>query len=100
MGMLVRTVHSVAALGLSLVVMCLLAAQPVQAQSRTPHQPCVDYSDDPAGCQPSTFATPTGQLPSRRIGKDGKLDPKSSEAEARAGAALLERKLHLFRNIT
>src|SRR6185437_1634951 len=48
----------------------------------------------------STFATPTGQLPSRRIGKNGKLNPQSSEADARAGAALLEKKLHLFRNVT
>jgi hypothetical protein len=61
---------------------------------------CVDYSSDPAGCQPSTFATPTGQMPSRRVGRDGKIDAKSSEADARAGAALDERKLHLFRNIT
>jgi hypothetical protein len=61
---------------------------------------CVDYSTDPAGCQPSTFATPTGQMPSRRVGRDGKIDAKSSEADARAGAALDERRLHLFRNIT
>jgi hypothetical protein len=98
--MLVRTVRSVAALGLCVVMMGILAALPAQAHSKTPHQPCVDYSDNPAGCQPSTFATPTGQLPSRRIGKDGKLDARSSEADARAGAALLEKKLHLFRNIT
>jgi hypothetical protein len=63
-------------------------------------QGCVDYSSDPAGCQPSTFATPTGQMPSRRVGRDGKIDAGSSEADARAGAALDERKLHLFRNIT
>ena len=29
----------------------------------------------------------------------GNLDPKSSEADARAGAAQLEKKLHLFRNM-
>src|SRR5215472_17587463 len=98
--MLVRSVRNVAALGLSLFIVCLLAGVPVQAQSKAPSGPCVDYSDDPAGCQPSTFATPTGQLPSRRIGKDGKINPKSSEADARAGAALLEKKLHLFRNVT
>jgi hypothetical protein len=61
---------------------------------------CIDYSSDPAGCQPSTFETPTGQMPSRRVGRDGKIDARSSEADARAGAALDERKLHLFRNVT
>jgi hypothetical protein len=59
---------------------------------------CVDYSNDPAGCQPSTFKTPIGQMPSVRVGRDGKLNPKSSEADARAGAALLEKELHLYRN--
>jgi hypothetical protein len=59
---------------------------------------CVDYSNDPAGCQPSTFKTPTGQMPSVRVGRDGQLDPKSSEADARAGAAKLEKELHLYRN--
>jgi len=47
---------------------------------------CVDYSKDPAGCQPSTFDTPIGDMPSVRIGRTGNLDPKSSEADARAGA--------------
>ena len=79
----------------------LCAASAVHAQERksgaTPG--CVDYSNNVAGCQPSTFPTPTGQMPSRRVGKDGKIDTKSSEAETRAGAALDERKLHLFRNI-
>jgi len=59
---------------------------------------CVDFSKDPAGCQPSTFDTPIGDMPSTRIGRTGNLDPKSSEADARAGAALLEKNLHLFRN--
>jgi len=59
---------------------------------------CVDYSNDPAGCQPSTFKTPIGQMPSRRVNRDGKIDPMSTEADARAGAAKLERDLHLFRN--
>src|SRR6202012_4951286 len=59
---------------------------------------CVDYSNDPAGCQPSTFKTPIGQMPSVRVGRDGKLNSKSSEADARAGAALLEKDLHLYRN--
>src|SRR5579863_6046938 len=52
---------------------------------------CVDYSKDPAGCQPSTFDTPIGQMPSVRVGRDGKIDPFSSEADARAGAAKLEK---------
>src|SRR4029077_7634430 len=60
---------------------------------------CVDYSKDPAGCQPSTFDTPIGQMPSVRVGREGNLDPSSSEADARAGVAKLERELHLFRNI-
>src|SRR5215472_14200694 len=59
---------------------------------------CVDYSNDPAGCQPSTFKTPIGQMPSRRVNRDGKIDSASSEADARAGAAKLEKELHLFRN--
>src|SRR5215471_17441055 len=62
-------------------------------------QQCVDFSKDPAGCQPSTFDTPIGDMPSVRIGRTGNLDPKSSEADARAGAALLEKNLHLFRNM-
>src|SRR5438477_3263515 len=60
---------------------------------------CVDVSKDPAGCQPSTFDTPIGDMPSVRVGRMGDLDPKSSEADARAGVALLEKKLHLFRNM-
>ena len=60
---------------------------------------CIDFSRDPAGCQPSTFDTPIGDMPSVRIGRTGDLDPKSSEADARAGAALLEKNLHLFRNM-
>src|SRR5690242_16735453 len=59
---------------------------------------CVDYSKDPAGCQPSTFKTPIGQMPSRRVNRDGKIDAASSEADARAGAAKLEKDLHLLRN--
>jgi hypothetical protein len=94
--MSVRPVRSVVVLGLCTA---LLACIPAAAQSKTPAPGCVDYSNDPAGCQPSTFATPTGQMPSRRVGKDGRIDAKSSEGDARAGAALLEKKLHLFRNI-
>jgi len=99
--MFVRIARTVAPLAFFVVVIGVLACLPAaQVQSKPAAQPCIDYSDDPAGCQPSTFATPTGQLPSRRMGKDGKLNPKSSEADARAGAALLEKKLHLFRNVT
>lgn len=62
------------------------------------HAQCVDYSKDPAGCQPSTFDTPIGQMPSVRVNRQGNIDPFSSEADARAGAAALEKELHLFRN--
>jgi hypothetical protein len=60
---------------------------------------CIDFSKDPAGCQPSTFDTPIGDMPSVRVGRQGNLDPMSSEADARAGVALLEKNLHLFRNM-
>src|SRR5712691_13350670 len=59
---------------------------------------CVDYSKDPAGCQPSTFDTPIGQMPSVRVNRQGHTDATSSEADARAGAAAVEERLHLFRN--
>src|SRR6185503_18849967 len=75
------------------VVVGILAAMgfavvglPAEAQQKSGARSCVDYSNDAAGCQPSTFATPTGQIPSRRVGKDGKLNARSTEAEARAGA--------------
>ena len=32
---------------------------------------CVDFSKDPAGCQPSTFDTPIGDMPSVRVGRTG-----------------------------
>jgi hypothetical protein len=59
---------------------------------------CVDASKDPAGCQPSTFDTPFAQMPSVRVNAEGKIDPFASEADARKGFALLEKKLGLFRN--
>src|SRR5215831_1277212 len=59
---------------------------------------CVDFSKDPAGCQPSTFDTPIGQMPSVRVNRQGNIDPFSSEEDARAGTAALEKELHLFRN--
>lgn len=59
---------------------------------------CVDYSADPAGCQPSAFDTPIGEMPSVRVNRDGDLDPFSTEDDARAGFAAVEEELHLFRN--
>ncbi len=68
------------------------------ATSTTLAAQCVDVSTDPAGCQPSTLDTPIGQMPSVRVNRQGHVDPLSSEADARAGAAAVEEKLHLFRN--
>src|SRR5262245_53772650 len=62
-------------------------------------QPCVDHAKDPAGCQPSTFDTPMAQMPSVRVNRQGEIDPRSSEADAKAGALELEKRLHLFRNL-
>jgi hypothetical protein len=91
--MIVRSqIRMVAAGVFSLTIALLTPTQPQAGQ-------CVDFSKDPAGCQPSTFDTPIGDMPSVRIGKTGNLDPMSSEADARAGAALLEKNLHLFRNM-
>jgi hypothetical protein len=59
---------------------------------------CVDHSKDPAGCQPSPFSTPLEQMPTGRVNRMGEPDAKASEADVRAGVALLEKKLHLFRN--
>jgi hypothetical protein len=59
---------------------------------------CVDFSKNPAGCQPSTFDTPFGQMPSVRVNRQGNLDPFASEEDARAGVAAMEKELHLFRN--
>ncbi len=93
------SVRKAAVLGLLVAVGYTSVSVPSEGQRKTTTQKCVDYSNDAAGCQPSTFATPTAQIPSRRVGKDGKINPKSSETDARAGAALVEKKLHLFRNI-
>ena len=59
---------------------------------------CVDYSKDPAGCQPATFDTPIGQMPSVRVNRLGNLDPNASEQDVRVGVSTLEKELHLFRN--
>ena len=59
---------------------------------------CKDRSDDPAGCQPSTFEVPISQIPSTRLNKKGQADPFSSAKKAIDGAFRLERKLRLSRN--
>jgi hypothetical protein len=84
--------------GLHLAGSALLAAVLGSGAARVAAGQCVDFSKDPAGCQPSTFDTPIGQMPSARVNRIGNLDPRSSEEDARAGAAKLERDLHLFRN--
>ena len=61
------------------------------ARSQAAQQQCLDVSKDPAGCQPSTFDTPMAQMPSVRVNRQGDVDPTSSEADAKAGAALLEK---------
>lgn len=60
--------------------------------------PCVDPTGDPAGCQPSTFKPPLGEMPAGRVNRTGALDPTASEADARAGIGLVEKNLHLIRN--
>ncbi len=80
------------------VVLPLALGLAALAGQTTANAQCVDYSDDPAGCQPSTFDTPIGEMPSIRVGEQGRIDPFSSEEQARAGFARLEKELHLFRN--
>ena len=75
-----------------MLLLCAATLYPLSAQ-------CVDFSKDPAGCQPSTFDTPMDKMPSVRVNRLGEIDPTASEADARAGATLLEEKLHLFRNM-
>jgi hypothetical protein len=75
-----------------------LAEQPRSAEPQTPNEACKDPSDDPAGCQPSTFDTPIGEIPGGRVDRSGRLDPTSSERHAKEGAFLAEKKLGLFRN--
>ncbi len=83
--------HAITVCAFSMMLAFGALSRPLAAQ-------CVDLSKDPAGCQPSTFDTPIGQMPSVRVNRQGDLDPTSSEEDARAGAAALEKKLHLFRN--
>src|SRR5262249_6544472 len=95
-----RTRRVLVALAVAIVLGGLCLQRPTVAQTRTQpiRQTCIDFSTDPAGCQPSTFDTPLEQMPSVRVNGRGEVDPFSSEKAARAGAALLEEKLHLFRN--
>jgi hypothetical protein len=65
------------------VVLALAGSAALQAQ-------CVDYSDDPAGCQPSTFDTPFAAMPTVRVNRRGDVDASASDADARAGFARLE----------
>jgi hypothetical protein len=83
------------ALAFPLLFVTLLA---VGVSTRRVDAQCVDHSTDRAGCQPSTFDTPMDKMPAVRVNRQGKVDPTSSEADARAGTALLEEQLHLFRN--
>src|SRR5213593_2720802 len=81
-----------------ILIFLAAAALSLPQTAATQNPPCIDYSKDPAGCQPSTFDTPMGQMPSVRVNRQGKSDPTSSEEDAKAGAALVEKELHLFRN--
>src|SRR5688500_9859336 len=82
-----------------IVTVCVFAmAVAVGALDRPHAAQCLDLSKDPAGCQPSTLDTPIGDMPSVRVNRQGRVDPFSSEEDARAGAAALEERLHLFRN--
>ena len=87
--------RTLAGFGLALLIPALAALSAAGQQSAAP---CVDPSKDPAGCQPSTFDTPFAQMPSVRVNAEGTIDPFASEADARKGFALLEKKLGLFRN--
>jgi hypothetical protein len=71
-----------------------LGFSPLVAQQ----QACVDHTNDPAGCQPSTFDTPMAQMPSVRVNRQGVVDTFSTEADAKAGAFAVEKRLNLFRN--
>src|SRR5262245_17969528 len=85
-------------LAVLLVAVALTFAGHVSAQAPRGAAACVDPSNDPAGCQPSTFDTPFAKMPSVRVNGKGQIDPFSSEADAKAGAFALEKQLGLFRN--
>jgi len=82
----------------SLLGVSFLIGYALAGPTATAGPQCVDFSKDPAGCQPSTFKTPMAQMPTVRVNRQGVVDPTSSEEDARAGAAKLEKDLHLFRN--
>ena len=82
-------------LGVLMAAGCAALSSNAGASSQ---QQCLDHSKDPAGCQPSTFDTPMAQMPSVRVNRQGQIDPRSSEADAKAGAFELEKRLFLFRN--
>ena len=89
---------------LARLTICVLAAVGLYVVSGisgtvSADQQCVDHSKDPAGCQPSTFDTPMAQMPSVRVNRQGQIDPNSSEADAKAGAFEVEKRLFLFRNL-
>ena len=95
-------------LKLAFVVSALAVAPTVWGQ-RTPTPPvvvspppaslpCVDLSNDPAGCQPSIRDLPWQQIPQHRLNRSGTRDNTSSPEDAMAGAFVLEEKLGLMRN--
>ncbi len=43
---------------------------------------CKDRTDDPAGCQPSTFGVPIADFPSSRVTAGGQADSFSSDKNA------------------
>jgi hypothetical protein len=93
--MIAKWKRRIAAVGIGFIGL----ASGLVGRSQAPQAaPCVDYSKDPAGCQPSTFDTPLADMPTVRVNRQGVIDPFSSEEDARAGGALLEKNLHLFRN--
>ncbi|MEE8249435.1 MAG: hypothetical protein V3R59_04325 [Gammaproteobacteria bacterium] len=82
----------------NVVVPPLVCALLALSGSAAVNAQCIDYSSDPAGCQPSTFDTPIGEMPSVRVDGLGRIDAFSSAEQARTGFARLEKELHLFRN--
>ena len=78
----------------AVLVTIRLGLSPMAAQ----RQACVDHTNDPAGCQPSTFDTPMAQMPSVPVNRQGAVDAFSTETDAKAGAFAVEKRLNLFRN--
>lgn len=82
----------------SLGILLLGSVLAVMAWPQSALAQCRDFSADPAGCQPSTFDTPIGEMPSVRVNQRGQIDPFSTERQARNGFARLQRNLNLTRN--